>query len=206
MKKQKLLLATTSLGKLKEIKVILKDLPLKVLSLFDVRLPKDFVVEEDGETLRENATKKAKIYGKQTGYLTLAEDAGLFVDALGGKPGVFSARYASGGDENRWRKLLGELEHLSEGKRTAKFICAIAIYDPRSKRVFLEEDCCRGKIALKPKGKHGFGYDSVFIVDKMNKYFGELTTQEKNRVSHRGKALRKIKKVLQRIINDENKS
>ncbi|OGD62501.1 non-canonical purine NTP pyrophosphatase, RdgB/HAM1 family [Candidatus Beckwithbacteria bacterium RBG_13_42_9] len=190
---QKLLVATTSKGKLGEIKDILGDLSLKMLMPDEINLPADFKIEETGQTFAENACLKAKLYGEQSQLLTLADDSGLCVKALGGRPGLFTSRYVQGIDEDRWRKLLKELGGLPLVKRTAYFIAAVAIYDPQTKRLIFKEGRCRGRIAFKPKGTNGFGYDPIFIVDKLKKHFAQLNEKEKNQVSHRAVAIKKIK-------------
>ncbi|QQG45731.1 MAG: non-canonical purine NTP pyrophosphatase [Candidatus Sungiibacteriota bacterium] len=130
--------------------------------------------------------------------LTLAEDAGLEVDILNGRPGVYTARYAPGTDEDRYRKLLSELQNVSEEKRTARFRATIAIYDPSNDKVRTCEGIYEGRIALEPIGNNGFGYDPIFYNEELNKTNAQMTMEEKNKVSHRGKALRKAKIILQR--------
>ena len=200
---QKLLVATTSKGKLGEIKDILGDLPLKLLMLREVKLPKDFFVLETGSTFAENACLKAQSYGKASGLLTLADDSGLCVDALGGKPGLFTSRYAPGSDQDRWQKLLKELGDLPLSRRTAQFVATVALYDPGSQKTVVKEGRCFGHIAFGPKGKHGFGYDPVFMVDKLGKHFAQLTRKEKNQVSHRAVAVKKIKPILAKLLKHE---
>ena len=200
---QKLLVATTSSGKLGEIQEILGDLPIELIILSRVKLPKDFEVIENGATFSENAAIKAQAYGKAADLLTLADDSGLCVDALGGKPGLHTARYAQGIDEDRWKKLLKELGDPPAGGRKARFVSAVAVYDPKTKKTFLRKGICSGKIAFGPKGKHGFGYDPVFIVNRLDKHFAELTRTEKNQVSHRARAVKKIRPLLKKILKDE---
>lgn len=199
---KKLLVATTSEGKLGEIKDILGPLPVELVMLSEVELPQDFKVVEDGETFTENAQKKARAYGEATGLATLADDSGLCVDALAGQPGVKTARYTAGTDEDRWRKLLNELETVPKDKRTAQFVAVVALYNPKTKKMVAEKGVCRGKIAFSPKGNHGFGYDPVFIVEELGKHFAELTRQEKNQVSHRARAVKKIKLEVERIFDE----
>jgi XTP/dITP diphosphohydrolase len=202
MGKKKVLVATTSSGKLGEIQDILGGLPIKLVMLSQIKLPRDFAVVEDGKTFGANARIKAVGYGKESGLLTLADDSGLCVDALGGKPGIRTARYAPGSDEARWQKLLGELADVPKPKRTAQFVSAVALYDPRTRKTMVREGKCFGKIAFGPKGSHGFGYDPVFIVDKLDKHFAQLTRPEKNQVSHRALAVKKIKPVLEQVLNE----
>lgn len=194
-----LLIATRRKGKIKEIKEILKDLEFKLVTLEDINFPKT-EPKEDGKTFAENAAIKAKFYGKKTGLLTLADDTGLKVNALPHKLGLKTKRYVKGTDKDRWQKLLKEMEKIPEKKRKAKFVSAVALFDPKTKKLKVSEAVCLGRIAFKPKGRFGWGYDSVFIVDQLGKHFAQLTLEEKNRVSHRAKALRKVKKYLENEI------
>ena len=196
---KKLLIGTRSKGKFPEIVSELSGLPFVFLNLNDVsELPPDFEVEEPALTFEGNALIKAMTLGKKTGILTLAEDAGLEVDALGGRPGVFTARYAPGTDEARYRKLLDELRHVPEEKRTARFRATMALYDPANDKVRTCEGVYEGRIALEPTGNNGFGYDPIFYNEALNKTNAQMSMEEKNKVSHRGKALQKIKIILQR--------
>lgn len=200
MVRKKVLVATTSSGKLGEIQDILGDLPLQLLMLSQIRGPKAFAVTEDGQTFAQNARVKARAYGKVSGLVTLADDSGLCVDVLGGRPGIKTARYGVGSDEDRWRKLLKELKDVPLKKRTAQFVSAVALFNPQTKKTVVKTGVCPGRIAFKPKGNFGFGYDPVFIVDALGKHFAQLTRKEKNRVSHRARAVRKIKPELNRML------
>ena len=194
---KKLLIATRSKGKFPEIVSELSGLPFDFLNLNDVpELPSNFEVEEPAVTFEGNAIIKAMILGKKTGLLTLAEDAGLEVDILNGRPGVYTARYAPGTDEDRYRKLLNELQNVSEEKRTARFRATIVIYDPSNDKVRTCEGIYEGRIALEPIGNNGFGYDPIFYNEELNMTNAQMTMEEKNKVSHRGKALRKAKVIL----------
>ena len=194
-----LLIATRSKGKFPEIVSELRGLPFEFLNLNDLpELTSSFEVEEPAATFEGNAIIKAMTLGKKTGFLTLAEDAGLEVDALNGRPGVYSARYTPGTDENRYQKLLGELQGIPEEKRTARFRAVIVIYNPQNDMVRICEGIYEGRIALKPKGGKGFGYDPVFYNIELCKTNAEMTIEEKNQVSHRGRALRKAKEILRR--------
>jgi len=203
---RKILIATHNQGKLREIKKVFKGLPphqkfgsggepFKIYGLKEMGI--DFDVEETGKTFKANAILKARTYGKLTGLLTLAEDAGLEVDALGGAPGIYSARYCPGTDEDRYRLLLKNLIGVSMKKRTARFKAVVAIFDPKTGKIKTCQGVLEGRIAVKPNGKHGFGYDPTFYVPELKKRTAELTTEEKNKVSHRGKAWRKAKKLLE---------
>jgi len=194
---KKILIATRSKGKFPEIISELNGLSFEFLNLNDVlELPSNFEVEEPAATLEGNAIIKAMTLGKKAGLLTLAEDSGLEVDALDGRPGVYTARYAPGTDEDRYRKLLGELRGTPEEKRTARFRAVVVIYDPNNEKIRTCEGIYEGKIALEPTGSNGFGYDPIFYNNELGKTNAQMTTEEKNKVSHRGKALRKAKDIL----------
>ena len=198
MTKRKLLIATRSKGKFPEIVSLLEGMPFEFLNLNDVPdIPKGYEVEEPAVTFEGNAIIKAMTLGKKSGLLTLADDAGLEVDAMGGRPGVYSARYAPGTDEDRYMKLLGELKNIPENERTARFKAVIAIYDPENDKVRTCEGTYEGIIASEPKGTSGFGYDPVFYCVKLGKTTAEMTLEEKNSVSHRGEALRKARVILE---------
>jgi len=200
---RKLLIATRSKGKFPEIVIGLRGLPFGFINVTQVAsLPAGFEVEEPAQTFEGNAVIKAMTLGKKTGLLTLAEDAGLEVDALSGRPGVYTARYASGTDEDRYRKLLGELEGIREEKRTARFRAVVAIYDPKNDRVRTCEGVYEGRIAMEPKGSNGFGYDPIFYNIELGKTNAEMTMEEKNTVSHRGEALRKAREILKRDFHE----
>ena len=190
----KLLLATKNRGKIKEIIRLLKGQRVEVLTLDDfpgISLPK-----EDRSTFKGNALKKARVAG-ETGLAAISDDSGLCVDALGGRPGVLSARYAGDNatDEKNCEKLLLEMKDVPDGKRTASFVCVIALVLPSGKEKTFEGRL-EGVIAAKPKGRGGFGYDPVFFLPGKNKTLAELKPEEKNLLSHRGAALKRFKKNL----------
>lgn len=189
-----LLVATTNPGKFREVSAFLKNLPLKIVALADLFDPP--AVTEDGATFEENAVKKARALAEFSGLLTLADDSGLEVDALDGAPGIYSARYAGAecDDDKNNEKLLSELRSVSEEKRTARFVCALALCSPGSTRIpdWTVRDVCEGRIAFSLHGKHGFGYDPLFFYPPMNKTFGEIQRDTKATVSHRGKALKRL--------------
>ena len=196
---KKLLIAARSKGKFPEIIALLEDLPFHFLNLRDIpELPDNFEVEEPAMTFEGNAIIKAMTLGKRTGLLTLAEDAGLEVDALDGRPGVYSTRYAPGTDMDRCMKLLSELEGVPEGKRTARYRAVAVIYDPENDMVRTCEGSVEGSITKEPKGMNGFGYDPIFFSPKFNKTLAEITLEEKNSVSHRGEAIRKAREILEK--------
>lgn len=196
MNMRKLLVATRNKGKIEEIRSELKDLAFNVVGLEEAGVPKDFDVEEPAMTMEGNAIIKAMAYGRKTGLLTLSEDAGLEVDALDGRPGVFSARYAPGTDEDRYRKLLSEMAGVPDEKRGAQFRAVVALYDPNNEKIRTCEGIYRGVIIREPRGTNGFGYDPVFYNADLKKTNAEMSREEKNAVSHRGMALRKAKTIL----------
>ena len=192
-----LVLATGNRDKQQEMKALLQDLGLTIRTLDE--FPAAPVVVEDGETCQANAGKKAREIAQFTGALTLADDTGLEVDALGGRPGVFAARYAGAHATyaDNCRKLLDELTGVPTEQRGARFLTVVAIADPVSSVEFVE-GVLRGRIADHCSGGHGFGYDPVFIVPELGKTLAALTLDQKNRISHRGQALAKAKDVLKR--------
>jgi XTP/dITP diphosphohydrolase len=182
-----LLVATTNQHKLEEYRAILSSGSIRLLSLRDIEL--DLDVEETGTTFAENAELKARTYAQATGMLTLADDSGIEIDALDGAPGVYSARFAGreAPYEERFRIILERLKDLPAELRTARFVCAITIAEPtglcRTVQAVWE-----GFIADGPRGKHGFGYDPIFLVPEYGQTSAELPPDVKNRISHRGKA------------------
>lgn len=193
--KRTVVIGTRNRDKLKELQALLKGSGIRVLSLAD--FPGCADVKETGRTFEANARKKAKAYAKHTHLLTLADDSGLMVSALKGRPGVTSARFAGRGcayrDNNR--KLLCLLKDLPPSKRNARFVSVIAIYLGRE-CIGVVRGECQGKIAFEEKGRKGFGYDPVFIPAGFSKTYAELSPAAKNKISHRGRALRSAKKVI----------
>ena len=195
----RLLLATRNPGKLRELADLLGEVPFDLVSLVDVGIDAD--VEETGLTFEENAVLKAETYRDLSGMLTLADDSGLEVDALGGEPGVRSARYAgpNATDSDRVRLLLGNLAQTPESARTARFRCVIAVAAPgRETRMY--SGVCHGRIVREPRGDNGFGYDPVFLFPDLGLTMAELTSEQKNAVSHRALAIRKVVTALTREI------
>ena len=192
-----LVLATGNRDKQREMKAFLQDLGLTIRTLDE--FPAAPVVIEDGETCRSNAGKKASEIARFTGLLTLADDTGLEVDVLGGRPGVYAARYAGphATYEDNCRKLLEELMGVPVDQRGARFLTVVAIADPDASVEFVE-GVLQGRIADCGSGIHGFGYDPVFVVPELGKTLAELTLDRKNQISHRGRALAKAKVVLKR--------
>lgn len=186
---KRIFFATGNAGKLKELRELVGG-ELEVLSFSDI--PGMPEVDEDQPTFEGNARKKALANLEATGLPTLADDSGLCVDALGGRPGVLSARYAEGDDLARIQKLLGELRDVPDAERTASFRCALALALPGGK-VLVEEGGCPGRILHAPQGRQGFGYDPVFLVPELGKTMAEVSSAEKSRISHRGNAFRKMR-------------
>ena len=190
-----LLLATGNKGKAREYRSLLEGIPFRLMTPDEAGI--NLEVEETGTSFEENARLKATALAAASGLLTLADDSGLEVDALGGEPGVLSARYAGEGvsDEERVSYLLGKLKDVPDGKRTARFRCVIAIAAPE-KVIGLCEGDCRGVITGEPRGEHGFGYDPVFYLPELGRTMAELTPEEKNRVSHRAHAAARARELL----------
>ena len=190
-----LLLATTNHHKLAEFRTIFSDIPFKLLSLNDIKL--DIDVEETGTTFAENAELKARVYAQASGLLSLADDSGLEIDALGGAPGVYSARFA-GKDTSyaeRFRLILQQMQGLPVEQRSARFRCSIALAEP-SGYYRIVEGVIEGRIADTPFGDHGFGFDPIFLVPELGKTTAELSPDEKNRISHRGRAAQQVRILL----------
>ena len=193
--------ATRNKGKAREIREALRGLGLRILTLSDFSdVPE---IEEDGKSFIENALKKARFYSKYFGKLTIADDSGLEVDRLKGLPGIHSARYSgekASSQENN-RKLLNAVKGVPFSKRGARFKGILAMVSPDGREV-IKEGSCRGKIGFKEKGKRGFGYDPLFLLPKYGKTMAELSLEEKNKISHRGKALRKLRRVIRAFIDE----
>ncbi len=197
---KKLLIATHNTGKLREYTQLLADLEIELLSPIDIGMD-SVQVEETGDTFEENARLKALTYAQASGLPTLADDSGLEVDALDGRPGVHSARYAGpdATDEDRRRKLLAEMRDVPPGRRSARFRCAVALALPDG-RVWTADGVCEGEIAFEPRGKGGFGYDPLFIVSGDGRTMAEMAPDEKNLISHRGRALRAAMPLLKDVL------
>ena len=194
----KLLLASRNRHKIEELEQMLAHLNIEVISLDDVAdMP---AIEEDGKTFSENASKKARLTAMHTGFTCLADDSGLVVDALGGQPGVYSARFAGedADDRKNNRKLMQMLQGFDSERRQARFICVIAISDPQG-NICTVEGKCEGRIDYEERGTGGFGYDPLFIPEGYSQTFAELSREEKNRISHRGQALLKARTLLEKI-------
>ena len=207
MRQPSIVLATRNPGKVREIRQALADLPIEILDLASSgTIPEP---AEDGATFADNARTKALYYARATGKWALAEDSGLAVDALDGAPGVRSARYASGDcapeadrsaiDLANNARLLGALEGVPDAQRTARFVCHLVLADAES--VLIETfDTLEGQIARSPTGENGFGYDPIFYVPAHGRTTAQLSTEQKNRISHRGKAVRHFAGLLRTFL------
>jgi len=191
-----LLIATRNQNKLNEIRNILSSFTVTIFSLDDLGDPIPDVIE-DRKTFKENALKKAFLIASRTNYLTLAEDSGLCIDFLHGEPGVFSARFSGFGKDDRKNRLkvLTLMNNVTDEERKARFVCAVALATPQ-KVIGLVEGMCEGYITHKEIGNNGFGYDPIFYYPPLKKTFGELRLEEKNKVSHRFRAMNMIKSIL----------
>ena len=195
MEKTRLLLATNNPGKVREYQSLLGGIPYQLVIMADVGISTD--VPETGKTFEENATLKATILAEESGLLTLADDSGLEVDALGGEPGVLSHRYAgeNATDDDRVNFLLKKLEGVPDKERTARFRCVIAI-SRLDGEVELFAGECPGIITSTPKGYNGFGYDPIFYLPDFGKTMAEISVEEKNELSHRARAAEKAREYL----------
>lgn len=193
-----IIVATKNKGKYNEIKEIFQGMPFNVLSMEDIDL--DFEIIEDSDTFEGNAFKKAKEVSKITGEAVIADDSGLEVEYLGGKPGIHTSRFLgeNASDTERNCKLLEALKGVPIEKRRANFICAIAVVFPQGGS-FTVRGICQGYIALSPKGKNGFGYDPIFYLPEYNMTTAQMESKEKNKISHRGKAIRLMIEKLKKM-------
>jgi XTP/dITP diphosphohydrolase len=196
-------LATRNAGKCAELRALLGDLPVALVTTQEV-LPDDFKVQEDGETFESNAVIKAKAVCQASNLVAISDDSGLEVDALGGRPGVRSARFAHerATDAENNAALLRELEEIEESARSARFRCVLALASPWEQDVVVVEGRCEGSIARTPRGSGGFGYDPLFLVQGHDgRVMAELGEAEKNQVSHRGRAVNALIPRLVELIN-----
>jgi XTP/dITP diphosphohydrolase len=193
----KLLVATTSEGKLREWQTLLADVPLELLTLRDAGI--DFDVEETGSTYAANALLKAEAYGKASQLLTLAEDSGLTVAALNGAPGVRSARWEGEDYVHKNALLIRLLENQQGAERACRYVCAVILRHPDGRHWRVRGEV-HGQIALQPAGDGGFGYDPVFYVPRLNQTLAQVPIDEKDRISHRGRAARRVRPILRELI------
>ncbi|RKD21630.1 XTP/dITP diphosphohydrolase [Caminicella sporogenes DSM 14501] len=198
----KIVLASKNKHKLQEIKEILKELNIELVSMDDVGL-ESLEIIEDGNTFEENSMKKAVTVMEKTNLIALADDSGLEVDYLDGRPGVYSSRFAgeNATDDENNKKLLESLKDVDFNKRTARFVSVISVVRPDGKKLVVRGEC-EGIIGFEKKGTNGFGYDPLFIVPEYNKTFAQLGPEIKNKISHRAKALEKLRRELNSFLGD----
>lgn len=197
----KFLIATNNQNKLTQFKRIFKKyLPkVEIVSLKDVGITQD--VKEDQETLIENAKKKAKFFGQKSGLITISDDTGLFIDALNGEPGLHSKRWLEGTDQERNIKILEIMQDLPDPERNCRYTGALALYNPQKDLFWIFEDSLEGRISktVNTDGL-GFGYDPIFISLAYNKYYSDLTDQERDDISHRGLGIKKLAKQIEKLL------
>ena len=202
--KQKIVFATGNEGKMREVRMILDDLGMEILSMKEAGANPE--IKENGRTFGENAEIKARAVWECTGGIVLADDSGLVIDYLNGEPGIYSARYM--GEDTSYeiknQNLIDRVRDAKGQERSARFVCNIAAVLPDG-RVFHSEETMEGLIAEKPAGSEGFGYDPILYLPEFGKTSAELTLEENNRISHRGKALEAMKKQLKRLFEGEEK-
>ena len=193
---RRLIIATRNHGKLLEIRTLLGDIPWSLVTLDQFENVGE--AEENESTYVGNAVSKAKFYASATGEIVMADDSGLEVTALAGAPGVLSARYAgpNATDEVRRVKLLSELKAVGSSDRTARFVCAAVMANPEGEVLQVAEGICEGSICFSERGKSGFGYDPIFVPDGYRQTFGELSEEVKNLISHRARALQRMREFL----------
>jgi XTP/dITP diphosphohydrolase len=197
---KELIVASRNKGKVKEIMELLEGLPLKVSSLLEYPHIPDVI--EDGKTYKANALKKAVAIAKATGKMAISDDSGLEVAALNNAPGIYSARFAGEGksEKQKNQKLFRMLKGVPLSKRQCRYRCVIALVDGKGRELGVVQGICSGVIALKEKGSNGFGFDPLFIVPRYNKTFGELDPSIKAKISHRARALKKFRRLLEKTI------
>ena len=201
---QKIVFATGNEGKMREVRLILQDLGFPVLSMKEAGVSLD--IEENGKSFAENAEIKARAVWNCTGGIVLADDSGLVVDYIGGEPGILSARYL--GEDTSYeiknQAIIDRLKDAEDGERSARFVCNIAGVLPDG-RVIHTEATMEGLIAKEPAGCGGFGYDPILYLPEFGKTSAEITMEQKNQISHRGKALSAMKEELRKVLGEENK-
>jgi XTP/dITP diphosphohydrolase len=203
----RLLIATTNPGKIREFREMLGGDRFQWDDLSaHGQLP---AVDETGRTFRANACLKAAAYARLLDTCAIADDSGLAVDALGGRPGVHSARWAElnnagRGDADNNSLLLRQLQNVPDAQRTARFVCVLALADPQGRILLTARDTVEGRIIHSPRGDNGFGYDPLFRIDVLGRTTAELAPDEKHRISHRGKALRRLRKMMDQVLKIDN--
>ncbi len=196
---KELIVASRNKGKIGEIKGLLADLPFKVTSLFDYPHIPDII--EDGKTYRANALKKAREVAQATGKMAMSDDSGIEVKALGNAPGIYSARFAGEGasERTRNRKLFAMLKGVPSPKRQARYRCVIALVDAKGRELGVVQGTCSGYVTTRDIGTNGFGFDSLFLLKRYNKTFGQLPSSLKAKISHRARALKKFRLLLDHL-------
>ena len=191
----KIVFATTNAGKIKEIKEILADFDVEVASMKEMNITAD--IEENGATFEENSLIKARAVSKLTGLPALADDSGLEVDYLNGEPGIYSARYLGRDTDYDYKNnyIIKKLKDAKDEERSARFVCVISLVLPDG-REFVKKGVMEGRIGYEIKGENGFGYDPIFFLPEYGKTSAEISAEEKNKISHRGKALSAMKEVI----------
>ena len=191
----KIVFATTNAGKIKEIKEILADFDVEVVSMKEMNIAAD--IEENGATFEENSLIKARAVSKLTGLPALADDSGLEVDYLNGEPGIYSARYLGRDTDYDYKNnfIIDKLKEAKGEERSARFVCVISLVLPDG-REFVKKGVMEGRIGYEIKGENGFGYDPIFFLPEYGKTSAEISAEEKNKISHRGKALSAMKEVI----------
>lgn len=202
---KEVIIATKNPGKAREFEHIFASRGIEVKTLLD--FPEIPEVEETGTTFEENAILKAEAVSRALNRMVIGDDSGLMIDALEGRPGIYSARYAGEqkNDQNNTNKVLSELENVPEEKRTARFYCALAVAVPGQKPITVS-GTCEGRILEEQRGTNGFGYDPVFYVPEKGLAMAELSSDEKNKISHRANALKKLDAVLDSILESAKRS
>jgi XTP/dITP diphosphohydrolase len=198
-----LVIATRNVKKRREIEELLASHGIQVLCVADFPVVPEVI--EDGATFAENAAKKASQTARHLGLWTLGEDSGLMVDALGGAPGVYSARYSGEGatDEKNNAKLMYEMSNVPDDQRGARYLCHVALSDPSGTIRHTVEAACRGRILREPRGSNGFGYDPYFLIPEYHRTFGELSNTVKHHLSHRARAFERLVGPLVRLLHGE---
>ena len=191
----KIVFATTNAGKIKEIKEILSDFDVEVVSMKEMNITAD--IEENGATFEENSLIKARAVSKLTGLPALADDSGLEVDYLNGEPGIYSARYLGRDTDYDYKNnyIIKKLKDAKDEERSARFVCVISLVLPDG-REFVKKGVMEGRIGYEIKGENGFGYDPIFYLPEYGKTSAEISAEEKNKISHRGKALSAMKELI----------
>lgn len=197
---RELIVASRNKGKVGEIKALLANLPFKVTSLLDYPQIPDIV--EDGKTYCANALKKAREVARATGKMAMSDDSGIEVKALGNAPGIYSARFAGEGasEKARNKKLFAMLKGVPMHKRQARYRCVIALVNAQGQEIGIVQGTCSGFVTTKEQGIHGFGFDPLFLLKRYNKTFGQLPPELKAKISHRARALKKFRLLLDRVI------